>query len=128
MSQRDNEMNGRGCLGVMAALLAVPMLAIGVAVATVANAAVVTSANVAVQEAYNAFDSKWMAEYAKDSSANPGDVFKASLAACVTSLNDSNPVGKASKAFKWNSHVTITVTVDGGTGACVGTDDGGTDA
>ena len=33
MSQRDNEMNGRGCLGVMAALLAVPVLTIGLGVA-----------------------------------------------------------------------------------------------
>jgi hypothetical protein len=33
MSQNDNLQNGRGCLGVMAALSAVPMLAIGLGVA-----------------------------------------------------------------------------------------------
>ena len=128
MSQRENEMNGRGCLGVMAALLAVPLLTIGLGVAAVANAAATTSADVAVNKAYVAFDSKWMEEYAKDDNANPAEVFKVSLAACVASLNDSNPTGKSSKAFKWNDHVTITVTVDDGVGACVGTDDGGTDA
>ena len=124
----DKQDKGVGCLGVMAALLVVPLLTVGLGVAAVANAAAITSADVAVKKAYVAFDNKWMAEYAKDDNANPDEVLKVSLAACVASLNDSNPTGKASKAFKWNDHTTITVTVDGGVGACVGTDDGGTDA